>query len=284
MTRHAYHRPLSLKEALALKRAAPGAVFISGGTDLMLELRDRAREKPPVLISLRRVPELTGIEVLETVRIGAGVPVGDVLAHAGLRVLYPALAQALAALGSPQIRNTATIGGNLCRAAPCADSAPPLLVYDARVELAGPTDVRVVPLEDFFRGPGETVIRTDEVLTAILLERPEPGTRGVYLRKGRVAMDLAVVGVAVRLAVRDGLCCGVRVAASSVAPLPLRLTQAEALLEGSRPDPDVLAAAAEAAMEQVRPVTDLRSTAEYRRHLVGVFLKRGVRQLVEETP
>ena len=163
-----YYKPTTLDEALELRRTTAGALFIAGGTDLMVRFRKEGRARPPALISLRSIQELHGIQVGdEVVRLGALTTMGDVVRHTALAAACPALMQAAGRVGSPQIRNVATVAGNLCNASPCADSAPPLLVHDAWVELAGSESTREVGLEHFFSGPGETGRTPDEVLTAI---------------------------------------------------------------------------------------------------------------------
>lgn len=273
-----YHRPKSLAEALRLKARSPDAAFVAGGTDLMLTIRRGAWASPSALVSLRSVPEVNGIaEEGEGLRIGAAVPVADVARHATVRAWFPALSGALSALGCRQIRNVATVGGNLCRASPCADSAPPLLVHEASVVLASERGTRTVPLDDFFRGPGQTVVEPDEMLTAVLVPKPVAKASAAFLRKSRVRMDLSTASLAVLLVVESGVCRKARVAAGSVAPIPLRLRETERVLEGSRLDDATIARARKVASEEVLPITDVRSTAEYRRHLIGVFLERGTR-------
>ncbi|MFQ5844440.1 MAG: FAD binding domain-containing protein, partial [Planctomycetota bacterium] len=183
-------------------------------------------------------------------------------------------------LGSPQIRNVATVGGNLCRAAPGADLAPPLLVHEARVRLRGAAGSRDLPLEEFMLGPGETCLGPGEVLGAVLLDPPPAGARTVFLKKGRVRMDLSLVSVAVLLELEGKRCRRARVAAGSVAPTPLRLRRVEALLEGRPITPAVAAEARAAAAAEVAPITDVRATESYRRRIAGVFVERALSRLL----
>lgn len=284
MDRYAYHKPTTLAEALALRAATPAAMFVAGGTDLLVQLKKRTRKTPPALISLRSVMELAVIETDEAgrIRIGAGVPLTDIAQHQQIRERYPALVDSIDVLGSHQIRNVATLGGNLCNASPGADTAPPLLVHDARVEVCSATAIRELALDSFFTGPGTTALKPDEILTAVVLDPPPAGARAVFLRKSRIKMDIATVCLAALVAVAGDTLERVRLAAGAVAPVPLRLTAAEAILQGNRLDEHRLDAASEAAMAQVAPITDLRSTEEYRRHLVGVFVERAVQQAVAE--
>jgi len=283
MSRYAYHRPRSLEEAWRLKEAEPDARYVAGGTDLMVRIKD-GTVHPRALISLRSIPELAGITVNGGLRIGAGTCIADIVAHSQVRADWPVLADACRALGSPQIRNVATIGGNLANASPCADTATPLLVLDARVELAGPRGRRTVPLTEFFRGPGETCRTPEEVVSAVFVERPPAVARTLFVKQGRVKMDLAVASVSVRLDLDGGRCRTVRVAAGSVAPTPVRLREVEAVLEGQAPSPGLFAEAQRLAASAVAPITDLRSTAEHRRTLVGVFVRRALEALTGGAP
>jgi carbon-monoxide dehydrogenase medium subunit len=281
-----YHRPRTLQEAWQLKQSIAGSRYVAGGTDLMVRIKNATRaERPPALISLRGVEELDGIDTEddgETTRIGALTRIADLLRSPLLRERFPALVAAASRLGSSQIRNAATIGGNLCNASPCADTAPPLLVYEARARLESETGTRELALEDLFLGPGETPLGPDEVLTRILLGRPEPTARALFLKKGRVRMDLAQASVAVLLVLDKKRCIKARIAAGSVAPTPVRLKPVEELLEGHELSETLLAEAQQLAARTVAPITDLRSTEEYRRQIIGVYVKRAARQLMED--
>jgi carbon-monoxide dehydrogenase medium subunit len=281
MRRYDYHRPSTVKEALELLAATPGAKLILGGTDLMVQMKKQRGLRPPALVSLRAIDSLHDIvDQDNALRIGAAAPLAEIAAHASLGPTFPALAQAIDVIGSSQIRNVATLAGNLCNASPGADSAPPLLVHEARVELQSRGGSREIALRDFFRGPGETALEPGEILTAVIVPHPAKGARSIFLRKGRVTMDLAVASVAVLLELDEDVCQRARIAAGAVAPVPLRLEKTESILEGSTLDPDTIARAAAAASAEVSPITDVRSTEEYRRELVGVYTKRGILRLL----
>jgi len=235
--------------------------------------------KPSALISLRSVAGLSGIATGEETVIGAATLVADIVSHPGLREHHPVLCEAAGRLGSEQIRNAATIGGNLCNASPCADTAPALLVLDARTVVWGSGGTREVSIADFFVGPGQTCMGPGELLHSIVLPAPQPGTRASFAKKGRVAMDLATASVAALLQMDGRTCRKARFAAGSVAPLPIRLHKAETLLEGAEVTPALAAEARVLAEQGVKPITDVRSTAEYRRHLVGVYVQRAIEAL-----
>ncbi|MBI4878759.1 MAG: xanthine dehydrogenase family protein subunit M [Planctomycetes bacterium] len=272
--KYEYHQPRTLEDAWRLLAEQPAARLIAGGTDLLVHLRKRVCPPPAALVSLRSIPELAEIQAGRTLRIGAMASVARLAAGPEIGAALPALAQAAQWLGSAQIRNVATIGGNIANASPAADLVPPLLVYEARAELRSAASRREVPLADFFRGPGETCLRPGEILTAVLVERPAPGARSGYLRKGRVRMDLALAGVAALVEQASGICSRARLAACAVARTPLRLRRAEAVLEGARLTPEAIEQAAAAAAAEVSPIDDVRTSAQYRRVLVQVLLRR----------
>jgi carbon-monoxide dehydrogenase medium subunit len=275
----AYYRPDSLQEVWRILSAEEEASLVAGGTDLLVRARQKKAVLPPTLVSLRRVAELRGIEEGETFRIGPLSTMAECAEHPGIRARLPALSRAAGMMGSVQIRNLATVGGNLCNASPCAEIATPLLVHGARVEIADPSGRREVPLEELFRGPGLTCLERGEVLASVLVDAPPPESRALYQRRGRVRMDLAQASLALRVELEGGRCRLARAAAGAVAPTPLRLPEVEALLEGERLSPAVLDRAVELAEKGVRPISDLRAGAAYRRHMVGVFTRRGLERL-----
>lgn len=272
----AYHRPASLEEAVELKRRHEGACWLAGGTDLLVKIKDGGA-RPAAVISLRAVPGLSGVTGGADTIVGALTPVAEVASDASVRTRHPVLARALSLLGTPQVRNQATMGGNLCNCSPCADSAPPLVVLGARLRIHGPGGPREVPAEEFALGPGATSLDGDELLTEVVIPAQPAGARGAFMKKRRTAVDLALASVAVSLCTDpSGRMTRVRAAAGSVAPVPLRLRAAEAVLLGCPPDADVLARAAEAARDEVEPISDLRASADYRRHVTGVLVARAV--------
>jgi carbon-monoxide dehydrogenase medium subunit len=275
MKRFDFFRPKSLKEALRLKKTTAGAKFISGGTDLLVQIKNRELQ-PPALISLRSIPGLATIDVNGSARIGALATISDIIQHPELGHNYPVLEEAAKRLGSVQIRNVATIGGNLCNCSPSADMALPLLVLEAKARLQTSKASREIPLEEFFIGPGESCLASDEILTDILLDLPHKNAKATFLKKGRVKMDLAIASLAVLLEMKGGRCHKARIAAGSVAPMPLRLARVETLLEGTAISKDLVSKAQQLATKIVSPITDVRATEEYRRHVIGTYIKRGL--------
>jgi carbon-monoxide dehydrogenase medium subunit len=199
--------------------------------------------------------------------------------HAGVQTHYPLLAQAAGAVASYQIRNRATLGGNLCNASPCADTAPAAIVLQAQCILYGPQGERVVPAEAFFLGPGQTALQPGELMTAVHFPLPPPTAAARYLKLGRCRSgDLSLVGVAV-LGFRDGTPSGYRfrIALGSVAPTPVRALDAEEFLAEHPPGEEAFAQAAETAMAAASPITDVRGTAQYQRAMVRTLTLRGLR-------
>lgn len=275
-----YRAPETIDEAVSLLKEAGGSARpLAGGTDLVVQMKERATRfpYPGTIISLDRVSELRGVDFSDAdgLRIGAGATMADVATHPAVRERYTALAEGAGLVGSLQTMNMATIGGNVCNAAPSADTVPPLLVYEAEAVIVGPDGRRTLPLAEFFRGPGETALAPDELLAELRLPLPPSGTSAVYRRNTpRKQMDIAVVGVAVALTLSGEAIERARVALGAVAPTPLRAISAEAALQGETANEETFAKAAEAAVQDSSPITDIRASAEYRRRLVKVMTAR----------
>ncbi|MCP4675558.1 MAG: xanthine dehydrogenase family protein subunit M [Deltaproteobacteria bacterium] len=279
MIRYDYYKPRTLDEAWELQSKTSDARFVAGGTDLMVGIKNGV-VKPPAVLSLRSIPDLSGVETGDVTRIGAMTTITDTIGNPEIASRYPVLIQAARELGSVQVRNVATIGGNLCNASPCADMALPLLVLDASVRLQKPGSSRDVPLYQFFTGPKVTCIEPGEILTHILIPEPPAGAVATFMKRGRVKMDIAVASVATLLHMDGDKCLKARVAAGSVAPVPLRLGDVEKILEGAEITKEKANEAQALAEKSVSPITDIRSTAEYRTQLVGVYTRRSIEQIL----
>ena len=276
MRRFELSLPDSLDACLQVLAArGPEARVVAGGTDLLPQLKNGLL-RPGCVIDLSGVPELRTVAVDGSgARIGAAVSARDLELAPELSQAYPALTEAAGMVGSIQVRNLATIGGNVCNAAPSADLSPPLVALEAEAVVAGPRGRRRVPLDAFFTGVRQTVLQPDEVLVELVLPARPAGSGATYVRHTpRRELDIAVVGVASRLDLRDGHCVKARVVLGAVAPTPVRATAAEALLEGQELSPALLEQAAAAAVESARPISDQRGSAEFRRHLVRVLTRR----------
>jgi carbon-monoxide dehydrogenase medium subunit len=279
MRRFEYFAPQSLAEAIALfGEKGEGGRALAGGTDLVPQIKEGGKiPMPSYIVSLRRLPELRGIEFSESkgLRIGAAVTMAELAESPVVRERYRALADGAGVVGSVQTMNMATVGGNVCNAAPSADTAPALLAYEALAVIAGPDGERELPLAEFWRGPNATALAPGELLRELRLPVPPPNSGGVYVRQTpRKQMDIAVVGVAVLLTITGERIEHARVALGAVAPTPIRAQETEAMLEGQTITESLFAKAAEAAAAEARPISDQRGSAEFRRHLVRVTTER----------
>jgi carbon-monoxide dehydrogenase medium subunit len=258
-----------------LARRGAEAKLVAGGTDLLPQLKNGLL-RPAFVIDLSGVPPLRRLRAdSRGLRVGAAVTAREIELNAAVRSGYPALAESGALVGSVQIRNLATVGGNLCNAAPSADMAPPLLALDAEAVIAGPQGQRRVPLAAFFLGVRSTVLAPDEMLVELVVPAPGARSGGNYLRHTpRRELDIAVVGVASQLTLSNGVCAKARIALAAVAPTPVRATAAEQVLEGQPVTPEQIERAAELAVGAAHPISDQRGSADFRRHLVRVLTRR----------
>jgi carbon-monoxide dehydrogenase medium subunit len=259
-----------------LAEHGPTARLVAGGTDLLPQLKNGLL-KPTLVVDLSGVADLRVLSPAAGggLRIGAAVTSRELERHPIVGERYPALAESGALVGSVQVRNLATVGGNLCNAAPSADMAPPLLALDAETVIAGPRGRRTVPLAEFFMGVRRTVLAPDELLVEFVLPAPAARSGGSYLRHTpRRELDIAVVGVASQVTLSNGVCAAARIALAAVAPTPVRATAAEQALEGQPLTAEQIERAAELAVQAARPISDQRGSADFRRHLVRVLTRR----------
>lgn len=272
-----YLRPSTVDEALALlARHRDLAVPVAGATDLTVEMSQKGLI-PRYLLDLGRLPLSYIREEDGELALGALATIGEVECSRLLRERYIALVDAARSFGSPQIRNGATIGGNVAHATPSADMAPPLLALDARVRLASVRGERVVPLDGFFRGPGMTVREPDELITELRLPLARPGGTSYLRHCVRESLDIAVVGVACRLRLGDGQrIAEARIALGAVAPTPIRAREAEEALLGERAEDAAVERAARLAAMAARPISDVRASASYRQEMVRVYTRRAL--------
>ncbi len=273
-----YLAPRGLDEALQAMADGAATVFC-GGTDLAPQTESGARQYTAKLLNIRRIEGLGGIAAQGArIRIGAITTISEIRRNPALAEVAPVLVEAAEHFASDQIRNAASVGGNLCNASPAGDMSPPLLVLGASVELAcwrdGAVQTRCVPLDQFFVSPGKTVKLPQELLTAVLFDRPAVDFVGRFRKSGpRPALEISTVSVAIGARVADGRLSEVRVAMGSVAPTPLRARHVEAALEGKPLDAPTIAAAVAATVDDAKPIDDVRASAWYRGHLVRVFVE-----------
>jgi carbon-monoxide dehydrogenase medium subunit len=279
-----YVRATTIEEAIAA-RAAPRAHILAGGTDLIAQMKAGQRT-PEYVVDVKRVSELNAVTWADPgspaagdLVIGAAVSASRLAGDAAIAARHPGLHDALGIIGSLQIQNRASLGGNICNAAPSADAVPPLIADGAEAEIVGPSAARRrVPLSEIFAGPGCTTLRDDELLAAVILPNPVARSGSAYVRfTPRREMDIAVVGAAARLTLAaDGTIAAARVALASVAPTPVRAPSAEAVLTGAAPVADLFAQAGAAAQSDACPISDTRASADYRRELIAVLVRRAL--------
>ena len=281
-----YEEPKSLQEALRIFSELKGkAKVIAGGTDLIVNMK-KGIVAPACVVSLRRIGPLSLVDTKKTViEIGSHVTVSELASSGFLAAALPVLAKAAATLGSPLIRNRATIGGNIVTARPAADLPPALMVLGAKVELKSKGKKRTVPLDGFFTGPGSTVMDDDEVLTKIVTPGIPPFTGTDYVKlMHRATLEIAIVAVASRITLDGpaGPIKDARIVLNAVAPKAVHAVSAERFLLGERPSEELFTEAARRAMDDASPIDDIRGGATYRRKMVGILTKRALSKALDE--
>jgi carbon-monoxide dehydrogenase medium subunit len=308
MKKFDYLRPQTLEEALSLlNQHGKKAKLIAGGTDVIVLIKQKAM-MPEVLISLRGIPGLDQIRYDGALKIGPMVTHRDIEKSEVIRKEFSALTDAVDVLGSIQIRNVATIGGNVCTAAPSADTATPLLVLGTQVKIKNLTEERTVPIEGFFTGPGETILKKGEMVTELIIPKPLPNTGSAYWKlQRRLALDLPILGVSVLLSLDKGTvscsdmlcttspissilhtmekdeltCKEIRIALGVAAPTPIRALKAENLMRGKKISDELLEEVANTASVEAQPRDSIRGEAWYRKDLIRVLVKRMAMKSIE---
>jgi carbon-monoxide dehydrogenase medium subunit len=308
MKKFDYLRPQTLEEALSLlNQHGKKAELIAGGTDVIVMIKQKATA-PEFLISLQGIPGLDQIKYNGSLSIGPMVTHRAIEKSEVIRKYFSALADAADYLGSVQIRNVATIGGNICTAAPSADTATPLLVLGTQVKIKSLKEEKIIPIEEFFKGPGETVLKIGEMVKELLIPKLLPNTGSAYYKlQRRLALDLPILGVSVLLSLdknkvtcsdllctaspistilhkmeEDGIICkDVRIALGVAAPTPMRALKAEALLRGKKLSDELLEEVANTASQEAQPRDSIRGEAWYRRDMIRVLVKRMAMKSIE---
>ncbi|MCK5423858.1 MAG: xanthine dehydrogenase family protein subunit M [Emcibacter sp.] len=271
-----YIAPTKLAEAVEAL-ASSGVTIVAGGTDLTPQINEGKRRYEPVLMNIQRVEELKDISLDDgEIRIGCLATVSEIRYNDIIAGFVPILCDTANRFASEQIRNAATIGGNICNASPAGDMIIPLLVLGASVELAswkeGAIEIRRVPLNGFFTAPGKTIRNDNELLTAVVFDKPSSDFVGQFRKSGpRPALEISTVTVGIGGDLKDGKFENVRVAFGAVGPTPMRGGATETALEGNVLNDDVIRAAVVGAQQDATPIDDIRATTWYRNHLIGVF-------------
>jgi CO/xanthine dehydrogenase FAD-binding subunit len=272
-----YEVPTTVSQAVAmLKRHGEGARPLVGGTDLLIQLRAGVR-RPEYIVDLKHIKELNQIkfDAKKGLRLGAAVSCIEIHESEVMRKHYPGLAEAAHLIGSLQIQNRASVGGNLCNGSPAADSTPALIALGAKARITGGKAVREVAVEDFVTSPGRTVLKPGEILIEFAIPAPKPHSSDAYLRFiPRNEMDIAVVGVGTSLTLDGEVVKAARIALAAVGPTPIFAKKAADSLIGKTLDSAAIEAAAQIAIETATPIDDMRGTAEFRKHVTGVLTRR----------
>jgi len=281
-----YAAPTTLKEATGLLAGANGrAKILSGGTDILVQLREGLREAD-LVVDVKKIPELMELSYspAKGLRLGASVPCYRIYENSEIAKAYPALADATRIVGGWQIQSRASVGGNLCNSSPAADTIPALIAYNVMCVIAGPKGQREVKAEEFCVGPGKNILQPGEKLTTLAFPPVIANSSSAYERFiPRNEMDIAVVGAASCIALSsDGQTIEqARIGLCAIAPTPKYAAEASTWLKGKPASEDIFARAGELARQVASPITDMRGTAEYRMHLVGVLVKRTLARAAE---
>jgi aerobic carbon-monoxide dehydrogenase medium subunit len=303
-----YYKPQTIEEAINLMGNLENAKYIAGGTDVIVLVK-QGKLAPANLVSLRNITELSYVDVRNGLKMGSGVTHTAIANHGFIRSRYSALADAAGSVGSKQIRNVATVGGNICNAAPSADTACPLLVLDARITIVGKTGERELSIDDFFLGPNKAALDKDEIVKGVIMPPFDDNTGSAYIKHARrQAMDLPILGIAVRATVEVGGCkdgCrnafgaddasaiikrleaeklvlkDVRIAMGVVAPRPIRAKKAEEAVRGKVVSEKLFEEIGEIAASESQPRDSIRGEAWYRREMVKVLTRRALLKSID---
>ena len=279
-----YYEPETLEGAcLLLSKFGKEARILAGGTDLLVQMR-KGSLAPGHVINIKKIKDLDFIrQNSDGYRLGALATISEIAAHDGLEKTFPIMVSSARSIGSAQIRNLATLGGNVCNASPSADMSPGLMVLEANLKVVGPSNSRVLPIADFLVGPGRVDLGEGEMVSEVIVPFPPENTKMIYYKLGpRKAMDCAVVSVAVAISLNGvtGQCERARIALGAVAPTPIRVREAEKLVEGRGVEEISLVQIAEAVRHGIAPITDVRGSAEYRYDTAATLTVRAVQTLI----
>lgn len=279
-----YFAPKTLEDALSLLvEQGEDARVLAGGTDVMVKM-SHGLLKPTAIVALEAVEGLDEIrfDAKEGLTIGATAKLADVASHPDILVRYPAVAHSVQVMANVEVRNMGTVAGNLCNAAPSADTAPPLIAMGAEVALASLQGERRLSLDQFFRGPGLTAMERGEIMTAIHVPLPLQGSGASYQRiSGRCGVDIAAVGVGAMGVFNGRACTDAMIVLGAVAPVPMRAMETEALMQGKEWTKELIDKGGEKAAQEAKPISDVRASAEWRKRMVAVLTRRALEEARE---
>jgi CO/xanthine dehydrogenase FAD-binding subunit len=281
-----YYKPRGMQDLWKLMADIDGEIsLLEGGTDLFPRMK-RGLSQPKHVIDLKGIQELDYVRKEEDqhIKIGANIPLYKLTDPTLLPGSMSFLSKAIGSIGSPQIRSKGTLIGNICNASPAADSVPPLICLNSQIRVEDGCGSRYVELEGFFKGPGETILNKGQVATEVLIPFAPNGSKATFIKLGRVAKDLAIVNIAVLIEfASEQIIRNSRIVLGAVAPTTIRLKRCEELLVGHAFNEIQSDAIAEVAMQECKPISDLRATAQYRREMVGVLLKRAIKEILHDS-
>jgi carbon-monoxide dehydrogenase medium subunit len=280
-----YHAPQTISEVIRYLSELQNAVILAGGTDLIVAMKQKGL-KPYNIVSLKKLKdELCYIRQEDGKILIGAMTTFDLLEKSSIiRKYFKVLHEAIGKMAAYQIRNMATIGGNLCNASPAADSAPPLLVLNAKLRVIGPEGDREIPIERFFLGPGKTALQKGEILKEIEIPVMPPNSGAAFIKLGRRrSEDISIASASAFIQLEDESIKDVRIALGSVAPTPIRAYEAERILRGKETSERLFEEAGERAMKECNPITDVRASAEYRRAMVKVLTKNALKTAVNRS-
>jgi carbon-monoxide dehydrogenase medium subunit len=260
-----YHSPSSLEEAIVLlNRLGQNSKVLAGGTDLLIQMK-QGLIKPKHLVNIKNIPDLKGIkDEGDGFFIGATTKLRNIERSKIIESKYPILRDTVKAMASIQIRNMATLGGNLCNASPAADTSVTLIALGAKANIARLSEDCSISLNEFFVGPGETVMHKGDLLTGVKIPYPQPDSGTAFVKLGRTNLDIATVNAAVSFRIVDNLIQDVRIVVGAVAPVPIKMNVVEKSLEGKIPGKQIFEDASEYCCDSIKPITDIRASADYR--------------------
>ena len=278
-----YIKPSNLADAISALKEYDDAFLLAGGTDLLGGIKNKLI-KPKCIIDLKGIPDVNTFKYENGLKFGSLITIRDIEVSKTIHEKIPVLCQAASCLGSVQIRNRATVGGNLCNASPAADISTVFLAMDADVKIASHDNEKIIGLESFFTGPKSTILSKGDILTEIIISKDIEQFKGIYIKYGpRKAMDIGIVNIAVLLDAdfKSGFCKKIMIALGAVASTPMRARKAEDVLNGNTLNPDIINDAAEVASSESDPISDFRASAGYRRDLVKTLVVRGINKILE---
>jgi CO/xanthine dehydrogenase FAD-binding subunit len=277
----------TLEEACSLLSKHKGeSAVLAGGTDLLVKMKHR-KLLPRYLVNIKRIPDLSEIRYddLQGLRVGALTTIQTIRNSSLIMKKFSVLNQASGILGTPHVRNLATLGGNICNASPASECAPPLLTLEARARIVGTSGERTVPLEELFVGPSQNALRSGEILTEIQIPSLPPRAVGVHLKHSTRRVDVAIANVSVVIMIEGNTCQDIRIALGAVGPVPFRGKKTEAVLRGQRLDKGfdaLLEHAAQQASDESFPIDDIRGPAAYRKQVVKSLVRQGIERAIAQ--